>query len=238
MYKTEIFTGHLVTFKVTLLDYPSTGKYLMFPSEENNHWVSVSLFCTDNTEYRYDEDFKRIIDSVRKMEPDETQVETTAAETIAPTVPGTTTAPEPETKVTEPETKAEKKKFKPLTYSTNDLETAKNGNSGVFAYKNRGGQYENYYVIDFDEGYVYFFTNGNGDTTCERLRIQEGDLNEGLKIIYHDGGSTWPNYLHFKWKRQPDRLILVDQNGYEWEHYATDLDYALKIKSEKKIYDY
>ena len=237
IYKTENYTGHLFEYKIMFRDLKSSGLYLMFPSEENNHWVSVTLFCTDNTEYRYDEDFKRIIDSIHKAEPVETQVETTVAETAASTVPETTATPDTEPE-TQAETKAEKKKSKQVTYSTNDLETAKNGNSGVFAYKNRGGQYENYYVIDFDEGYVYFFTNGNGDTTCERLKIQEGDLNEGLKIVYHDGGSTWPNYLHFKWKRQPDHLVLLDQNGYEWDYYSTSLNSALDIKSGKKIYEY
>ena len=134
------------------------------------------------------------------------------------------------------ETQAAKKKS--TYYSTNDLETAKKGNSGVFAYKSRGGTYENYYVIDFDEGFVYFFTNGNGDTTCERLRIQEGDLNEGVKVTYHDNGRKWSNYLHFKWKNMPDHLILVDQNLFTWDFYCTDLSDALRIKSGKKIYDY
>lgn len=91
IYKTENYTGHLFEYKITFEELESSGKYLMFPSEDNNHWVSVSLFCTDNTEYRYDDDFKRIIDSIRKVESAETQAETTAAT-------------EPETETTEPET--------------------------------------------------------------------------------------------------------------------------------------
>ena len=136
------------------------------------------------------------------------------------------------------ETKAAGKKAKPTYYSTNDLDTAKKGNTGVFAYKSRGGTYENYYVIDFDNGYVYFFTNGNGDTTCERLKIQEGNLNDGVKVTYHDYGRKWSNYLHFKWKNKPEHLILVDQNYFETDFYCTDLSDALLIKSGKKIYDY
>ena len=88
------------------------------------------------------------------------------------------------------------------------------------------------------EGFVYFFSEGNGDESCERLRIQEGDLNEGVKVTYHDYGNTWDNYLHFKWKRQPDHLILVDHNRFEWDYYATDLTDALRIKAGKRISDY
>ena len=125
-----------------------------------------------------------------------------------------------------------------LYYSTNGRDKAKEGNAGVYAYRNRGGQYYNYYVIDFDEGFVYFFTEGNGDESCERLRIQEGDLNEGVKVTYHDHGDTWDNYLHFKWKRQPNHLILVDHNFFEWDYYAVDLNEALEIKARKRISDY
>ena len=238
IYKTEVYTGQLFKYRANWKDLGITGIYLIFPSKENNHWVSVILNATDNTEYCYDEEFMRIIDSIRKIDVQETQPETVALATepevtqaaaTAETVPETTTASE---------TTAEAKKEKSLFYSTNDLNTAKNGNTGVFAYKNRGGQYENYYIIDFDEGYVYFFTNGNGDTSCERLKIQSGDLNEGVIVTYHDNGSKWSNYLHFKWKRQPDHLVLVDQNLYDWDYYSTDLNEALRIKSGKTIYDY
>ena len=40
-----------------------------------------------------------------------------------------------------------------------------------------------YYIIDFDEGYTYYFCEGNGDTTCDRVRITEGDLKEVLREV-------------------------------------------------------
>lgn len=141
-----------------------------------------------------------------------------------------------ESSAAEETSKAEKERA--LYYSTNGKNQAKEGNAGVYAYRNRGGQYYNYYVIDFDEGFVYFFSEGNGDESCERLRIQEGDLNEGVKVTYHDYGDTWDNYLHFKWKRQPNHLILVDHNFFEWDYYAVDLNEALEIKARKRISDY
>lgn len=125
-----------------------------------------------------------------------------------------------------------------LYYSTNDRETAKKGNTGVFAYSSIGGTYSNYWVIDFDEGYVYYFTEGNGQGTCDRLKIDSGDLNTVLIITYHDGDNEWSYGLHFKWKNFPDTLILQEESGFEYTYYTTDLNSALEIRDGKTITDY
>lgn len=127
---------------------------------------------------------------------------------------------------------------KTLSYSTNDEETAKNGNSGVFSYRSKGGTYYIYYIIDFDEGYVYRFVEGNGDETCDRLKIESGDLNKGLIVTYHDGDDTWSNGLRFCWQNQPDHLILEDNDHFEYDFYSTDLIEAQRIKDKKRIIDY
>lgn len=57
----------------------------------------------------------------------------------------------------------------PVFYSTNDYETAKNGNTGVFSYRDRGSSYDIYWIIDFDEGYVYYFTDGNGESSLRQI---------------------------------------------------------------------
>ena len=127
----------------------------------------------------------------------------------------------------------------PYSYhSSKSKEIAKKGDSGVFAFKSRGGSYAQYYIIDFDAGYVYYFCDGNGDTTGERVKIDSGDLNNGLYVFYHDGSDTWLNILHFKYKNQPDHLILVDHNGFEWSFYQEFLDDALRVKNKKTFYDY
>lgn len=126
----------------------------------------------------------------------------------------------------------------PVSYSTNDLETAKKGNTGVFSYKSRGGTYDIYWIIDFDEGYVYWFTDGNGDTTCDRLSIESGTLNDVVVITYHDGGSSWSYGLHFKWQNQPDHLIMQDNDGFTYDYYSTNLNSALRIRDSKTIIDY
>lgn len=125
-----------------------------------------------------------------------------------------------------------------LYYSTNDRETAKKGNTGVFAYSSIGGTYSNYWVIDFDEEYVYRFAEGNGDGTCDRLKIDSGDLNTVLIITYHDGNNEWSYGLHFKRKNLPDALILQEESGFEYTYYPVDLNSALEIRDSKTITDY
>lgn len=126
----------------------------------------------------------------------------------------------------------------PVFYSTNDYETAKNGNTGVFSYRDRGSSYDIYWIIDFDEGYVYYFTDGNGESSCDRLKIDSGTLNDKVTITYHDGGDTWSYKLHFKYVDHPETLIMVDQNGFDWEYSTTDLDDALNLRATKNIKDY
>lgn len=125
-----------------------------------------------------------------------------------------------------------------VSYSTNTKATVKNGNSGVYSYKSIGGTYSIYWIIDFDEGYVYYFPYGNGNGICDRVKIDYGDLNSYVKITYHDGSSVWSETLHFKYKNQPDHLIMQDHNGFEYDYYTTDLNAALKIKNSMKIVNY
>ena len=123
-------------------------------------------------------------------------------------------------------------------YSTNDCETAKKGNTGVFSYKDQGNSYDIYWIIDFDEGYVYYFIDGNGDSFCDRLKIDSGTLNDAVTITYHDGNDVWSYALHFKYVNHPENLIMVDQNGFDYKYSTTDLNDALAIKNTKTIKDY
>ena len=123
-------------------------------------------------------------------------------------------------------------------YSTKDYETAKKGNTGGFSYKSKGGSYDIYWIIDFDEGYVYWFTDGNGETHCDRLKIESGTLNDAITITFHDGGDTWSYRLHFKYVDHPETLIMVDQNGFDYEYSPTDLDTALALKATRAVVDY
>ncbi|MBR0415215.1 MAG: zinc ribbon domain-containing protein [Clostridia bacterium] len=125
-----------------------------------------------------------------------------------------------------------------IPFSTNDNKTAKKGSSGVYAYNNRGSQYQVYYIIDFDAGYVYYFTDGNGENGCEKVKIESGNLNDTVIITYHDDGTTWSYGLHFKYKEHPEHLIVQDNDCFDWDFYPTDLEKAMALKATKKIVEY
>ena len=132
-----------------------------------------------------------------------------------------------------------KKSEKGPSYTTNDKTTYKNGNSGMYAYKSIGGQVDLYYIIDFDEGVVYDFSDRNASTECTKGKIVSGDLNSTLIVGYREGEEYWENGLFFKWKNQPDILeIQLDPEIDSLvEIYTTDLNDALKIKENRKIID-
>ena len=132
-------------------------------------------------------------------------------------------------KYTEPE------KPSPVFYSTNDYETAKKGNTGVFSYKNKSGSYDVYWIVDFDAGCVYNFTHHNGEDFCDKVKIVSGTLNDRITVTWHDGGNQWSWSLHFKYENHPETLVVTDQNGFDIEFTTTDLSDALEIRDTKKI---
>lgn len=126
----------------------------------------------------------------------------------------------------------------PVFYSTNDYETATKGNTGVFSYKNKSGSYDVYWIIDFDNGYVYYFTDGNGNDTCDKVEIVSGTLNDRIKITWNDGGDQWSWHLYFKYKERPTTLVVSDHYGVTTEFTTADLDDAVSIRRTKNIKEY
>ena len=127
---------------------------------------------------------------------------------------------------------------KAVSYSTNDYETAKNGNKGVFSYKNNSGSYDIYWIIDFDEGYVYSFTEGNGNDSCEKVKIVSGDLNDKIIVTWHDGNEQWSWGMHFKYVNRPETLVVNDHNGFGTEFTTTNLKEAIALREKKIITNY
>lgn len=126
---------------------------------------------------------------------------------------------------------------KPTYYSTNDYETAKKGNTGVFAYKERRKYNDYYWIIDFDEGYVYDFIEGDGNTEGTKGKIDSGDLNSRVKIIYNDDGREYVWYCHFHYVNSPSTLIVTDHYGFDTKYSTADLDTALRLRDTKSIID-
>lgn len=156
-----------------------------------------------------------------------------AADEAEKTTEDTTAVEESKEETDEPETADEPEA---VNYSTNTADTVKDGNKGVYAYRDKGGSYYKYYIIDFDDGYVYSFNDESDD--CDRVKIDSGDLNDVLMITYHDGGDSWSYGLHFKYKNNPEHLIMQDNDGFEYDYYTTDLKDALTVKEGKTIHDY
>ncbi|MBO4868846.1 MAG: hypothetical protein J5585_03960 [Clostridia bacterium] len=128
-------------------------------------------------------------------------------------------------------------KGSPASYhSSNDRDVAKQGNSGIFAYRNKGTSYYIYYVIDFDNGYVYRFLSN--EETAEKVKIISGDLNSYVLVRYKSGNEVWENALHFKYKNKPETLILQDDDRFDWTFNSYSVIDAVKILNTKKIYDY
>lgn len=123
-------------------------------------------------------------------------------------------------------------------YSSNTEDTVRDGNSGVYAYKNRGESYEKYYIIDFDEGYVYSFIDGDGSEDGDKVKIDSGDLNDVLMVSYDIDGDIAQYGLHFKYKNNPEHLIVQDNDGFESDYSPTDLKGALSIRDSKNIKEY
>lgn len=176
---------------------------------------------------------------IRMDEPDEDQPATEPSDTSSE--PSSSEPSEPaqsnETP-SEPQTNEPEETPKPLYYSTNTLEQAKSGNSGVFAYKRNTGNYYIYWIVNFDEGCAYTFIDGNGNGTCDRVQIDDGDLNSYITVTYHDGDDSWQYGLCFKRVRQPGRLIQSEEDGTQYEFIATDLNDTLKIRDGLEIVDY
>lgn len=121
-------------------------------------------------------------------------------------------------------------------YTTNSNEIAKNGNAGKYSYIKRHDSYDVYWIIDFDEGYVYDFTEGNGDNSCEKIKIESGNLNDGLKLSYKSSDNAWVKYIHFKYTNQPHQLVIVDYMYSEYEYSTTSLEHALELLETKTIW--
>ena len=114
-------------------------------------------------------------------------------------------------------------------YTTNSKEFAKNGNSGVYAYIKKGQEFDQYYVIDFDNGYISKFNYGNGDESGDRAVISSGTLNDTLVATFFLDGDTFSYRFCYKYKDHPETLVVEDNDGFTDELKPTDLDDALKI---------
>lgn len=58
-----------ITVRTNDISTSGYGEWFTFPSETDRHWCTIVLSQTDNTVYSYTEDFMKIIQSIRTLEP-------------------------------------------------------------------------------------------------------------------------------------------------------------------------
>lgn len=88
-YETEELKGMSFNYNFTSDEYGVDGKstYVVFPSEKDNKWIYISIIVTSNTDYRYDEDFEKILSAIKKIDENsvtETKVSTSSSNGVTP----------------------------------------------------------------------------------------------------------------------------------------------------------
>ncbi len=176
--------------------------------------------------------------------PKPTQTATSAPVTSAPTAKPTqapTATPKPTavpTQAPTPNPTPTKVPTPQYSYWSGKSGKPSDGDSGIYSYVRTGTVYDNYVIIDFENNYVYFFADRDGNTRGERLMIEGGSLNKNIVLTYHMGGETWQVALHFKYAKMPNILCYEDGSPYSTEFVQTDLAKAIELLKTKKITAY
>lgn len=126
-------------------------------------------------------------------------------------------------------------------YSTNDLENACLGTTGVYAYLHQKKGSIIYLLLDFDEGCIYRYVYGNEGDVVERASIASGDLRSYLHVLYQDGSEEWEDLLWWvaAWNDVPtEYLSAFDHDGEGYTFETMNLEDALGIMLGRPIRDY
>lgn len=206
------------------IEYRSSGKDISstinsLKDNERDSWIVEEIYRI----YNYD---KRVLLSVKNTN------ETSNPDTSLKITPTPSRLPSENTSVSTESAQS-------FDYTTNGSKTYKDGNQGIYAYRQNAGSYYNYWIIDFNEGYVYSFSDGNGSKSGEKARITSGDLSNKLVVTYQDGDEVWSHNFYFKNKNQPSVIIFEIEDGYDWhvDCNSTDLKKALELMNLKRITD-
>lgn len=66
--ETDELKGMSFDYRFTMNGDGTTGKctHVVFPSEKDNKWIYISLFVADNADYSYSDDFKEMLNAIKK----------------------------------------------------------------------------------------------------------------------------------------------------------------------------
>ena len=68
LYESNNIKGIYFDFTLTMRETGVQGITVIFPSEKDKKLIFIVLMVSENTEYRYDEDFYKMLDSIKKSE--------------------------------------------------------------------------------------------------------------------------------------------------------------------------
>lgn len=88
-YETEELKGMSFDYNFISDEYEVDGKgtYVVFPSEKDNKWIYISIIVTNNADYSYDEDFEKILATIKKNDKNyitETTASTSSSNGVTP----------------------------------------------------------------------------------------------------------------------------------------------------------
>ena len=168
---------------------------------------------------------------------------TLASEITIPTIQPTSTTKAATTK-TEPikttaTTKAvETTKAAPAyDYSTKSKSEITKGESGIYSYENVGSNYTQHFIIDFDKGVVYYFTDQSYDSTATMGKIVSGTLNSQMIYRFSDYGNSWYECICFTRKNIPYNAIWSNSSGLSLQLSPCSLKRAQSLLATKNIMD-
>lgn len=93
-----------------------------------------------------------------------------------------------------------------------------------YAFKRHEKDYDSYYLFDFNNMAVTYFTTLKANTMILPIT---GDFKSGLQINFPEEG--FHQYIKLKNPGSDEAIIITDDNGSEWEYIKTDVGEAEAI---------
>ncbi|MBP5490668.1 MAG: hypothetical protein J6Y10_08740 [Lachnospiraceae bacterium] len=128
-----------------------------------------------------------------------------------------------------------------LDYTSNNLEKAKAGKEGYFAYvSDDNDTVKEYLFIDFDEGVVCivdYDTKHRDESFGFVLKLVSGNLNSGVKANGYTEAGNFNFNFKFKKKNDPSRVVGSNDEGFYLEYIPTNYDKAFDLIGNLDVYD-
>lgn len=126
-----------------------------------------------------------------------------------------------------------------LEYTTNTLQVAREGKTGMYSYTASEGDMQDYILIDLDEKEFYLFylypkTPSENFGAC--FLITGGDLNSGLSVEGYME-DTISLSCKFEKKGEPGVLIFTDGDGSTMTFQATSMPDMLDVIEDFEVFD-